>query len=99
MGAARVLLEHGVDANARDVNNATPLHLASSLEYGYDEGEHLDVVRLLLQYGSDIHARDDLGQTPFMRATDEEEHDIMQLLLEHGAEDHRRMESGTSFKQ
>jgi ankyrin repeat protein len=86
VGVARVLLEHGVDANARDANNATPLHLASG---SYWEEECLDVVRLLLQYSSDIHARDDEGRTPFMRATAKKHHKIMQLLLEHGAEDHR----------
>jgi ankyrin repeat protein len=85
VGAARVLLEHGIDANAR-ANNATPLHLASGPKY---RKGRLDVVRLLLQYSSDIHARDDEGQTPFMRATAEGLDDVMQLLLEHGAEDHR----------
>jgi len=65
VGAARVLLEHGVDANARDANNATPLHLVTGLRYW--ESGCLDVARLLLQYGSDIHARDDKGQTPFMK--------------------------------
>jgi uncharacterized protein len=85
VGAARVLLEHGVDANAR-ANNATPLHLASGSKY---RKGRLCVVRLLLQYSSDIHARDDEGQTPFMRATAEGLDDVMQLLLEHGAEDHR----------
>src|SRR5450432_1094016 len=85
VGAARVLLEHGEDANAR-ANNATPLHLASGSKY---RKGRLDVVRLLLQYSSDIHARDDEGQTPFMRATAEGLDDVMQLLLEHGAEDQR----------
>ena len=86
---ARLLPEHGADANARDVNNATPLHLASSPKNKFRVGRCLDVVRLLLQYGSDIRARDDEGQTPFMRATAKKHHEIMQLLLEHGAEDHR----------
>jgi ankyrin repeat protein len=88
VGAARVpvLLEHGVDANAR-ANNATLLHLASGSKY---RKGRLGVVRLLLQYSSNIHPRDDEGQTPFMRATAEGlGDDIMQLLLEHGAEDHR----------
>ena len=50
LGAARVLLEHGVDANPRDINNATALHLASSNPYLGGE-DRSDVVRLLLQYG------------------------------------------------
>jgi ankyrin repeat protein len=94
VGAVRVLLEYGVDANIRDAKNATPLHLASNPEYNQymfcDEG-YCGVVLLLLQYSFDIHARDDEGQTPFMRATADEDDEIMQLLLEHGAEDHRVM--------
>jgi hypothetical protein len=70
--AVRVLLEHGVDVNARDAHNATPTHLASGSSYKTRE-ERLDVVRLLLlQYGSDIHALDDEGHTPFMKATKNE---------------------------
>jgi ankyrin repeat protein len=84
VGTARVLLERGVDANASDANNATPLHLASGSNYLY-EGL-LDIVRLLLQCGSDIHARDKESQTPIMRATAEDYHDILRLLLEHGGE-------------
>ena len=75
-------LEHGVDANARDFKNATPLHLAS------EEGD-IDAVQLLLQYSADVHAQDDEGRTLFMRATAKGYPNIIQLLLEHGAEDHR----------
>jgi ankyrin repeat protein len=84
LGVVRVLLEHGVDPNARDAHNATPTHLASVPAW---EGESLDVIRLLLQYGSNIHALDNEGQTAFMRATKKGRRRIMQLLLENGAED------------
>lgn len=30
VGVVRVLLEHGVDTNARDASNTTPLHLAAN---------------------------------------------------------------------
>jgi uncharacterized protein len=83
--AARLLLEHGADANARDASNATPLHLAA-----ISGGAHAEISPLLLQYGSDVHARDNESQGPFMRATANLHDDIMQLLLEHGAEDHRK---------
>jgi ankyrin repeat protein len=89
LGAARALLEYGVDANTRDVQNATPLHVVSDSSY-IEHEEMTDVARLLLRYGSDIHARDDDGRTPFMRATEAGNDDMMRLLLEHGAEDHRK---------
>jgi ankyrin repeat protein len=96
VAAAQVLLEHGADVDARDANNATPLHLASSSELSGVE-RLLDVVRLLLQYGADIHARDDDGRTPFMRATENDHHEMMQLLLEHGAEDRVKREGEGSY--
>jgi len=82
-----VLLENGVDANARDAKNRTPLHVAS--EKGYLHG-----VRLLLHHGADIYARDDKGRTPFQVASASasalygRRQDVMQLLLEYGAEGH-----------
>ena len=90
VGTARVLLEHhdGVDVNARDGNQSTPLHLASVQTYNLEE--RLDLIRLLVQYGSDIHARDNRGYSPFMTATERQYHEIMQILLECGAEDHRK---------
>lgn len=79
MGVVWSLLKHGVDAKARDANNATPLHLVTGTQ-------HHDVIRLLLQHGADIHARDDKSQTPFMIATETGKHDTMQVLLEYGAD-------------
>jgi tankyrase len=72
------ILKHGVDANARDANNVTPLHLAL----------HPDVARLLLQYGSDIYARHDKG-TQFIRTTVAKNYSINELLSEYGAKDYR----------
>ena len=83
----RVLLKHGVDANARDANNATPTHLACGSQFL--EEELLDVLRLLFQYGSDIYALDNEGQTPFMRATRKRR--IVQFLLENGEKNHRKV--------
>jgi ankyrin repeat protein len=51
------MLEHGADVNARDKDQATPLHSASFMS-------KLEVARVLLDHGANIHARNVQGQTP-----------------------------------
>jgi ankyrin repeat protein len=73
----RVLLEHGVDANARDDgqqrDSFTPSILLGELEFWKDRC--LDVVQLPLQYSPDSYAQDNEGQSPFMIATVERDHE------------------------
>jgi ankyrin repeat protein len=52
----RLLLDHGVDPNARDLLAETPLHRQSDPES----------IRELVARGADVSARDRLGRTPLM---------------------------------
>src|SRR6266702_4559271 len=54
---AKLLFERDVDVNARDKDQATPLHLASY--YG-----HVDAAEVLLDHGAQANAEDIRGQTP-----------------------------------
>ncbi|KAH9010117.1 ankyrin repeat-containing domain protein [Lactarius hengduanensis] len=54
----RLLLERGVDVNARDEEQATPLHLASY----YGDGDN--VTEVMLDHGALVNAKDIRGQTP-----------------------------------
>ena len=54
MEVTRVFLEHGVDPNARDPNNATLLHLVSNPRFRGKGLRPVDFVQLLLQYNADI---------------------------------------------
>jgi ankyrin repeat protein len=56
-----LLLEYGVDVDARDGKGGTPLHHAA-------EEEHTKVARLLLEYGADVNARNNTGSTPLHSA-------------------------------
>ena len=54
---AAVLIEHGADIEARDIDGATPLRRAVNCG-------HPDIVALLLAHGADPHAPDRRGRTP-----------------------------------
>ena len=79
----QVLLDHGANPNARDDNNATPLHY-SSWWRDYDHGT-VEGTRLLLKHGAIIDAEDKEGKTPLQLALDHGRDDIATCLKEHGA--------------
>lgn len=54
--AARLLLDHGADPNARTNGGGTPLHFAAQKML-------VDVVSVLLEYGADINVHDAKGHT------------------------------------
>ena len=57
MKVAEILLDSGVDVNARNNDGAIPLHFAS-------RGGHLKIVWMLLNRRADIRARDQNYKTP-----------------------------------
>jgi uncharacterized protein len=54
---ARLLLEHGADANARQGEDFAPLH-------GAAENGQVEMIRLLLAHGADPHVVNEKGKTP-----------------------------------
>ncbi|KAH9969702.1 hypothetical protein BC827DRAFT_1262912 [Russula dissimulans] len=84
----RLLLDQGVDVDARDNHGRTPLHYSS-----FYPGEGISVStrgtvegsRLLLERGADIQAKDDEGQTPLQLALENEHHEMAEFLLGMGA--------------
>ncbi|KAI9455268.1 ankyrin repeat-containing domain protein, partial [Lactarius psammicola] len=55
---ARILLEHGADANAENSNSKTPLRILSESR-DYDEGDFVNHARLLLEHGVRVNRRDE----------------------------------------
>jgi ankyrin repeat protein len=80
---ARILLEHGVDTEARDEGSWSPLERAS-------DGGYLEVAQVLLEHGADVNARDRSNWTPLHLARDEE---VARFLLKNGA-DTKAMNTG-----
>ena len=80
----QILLDHGANPNARDINNATPLRRSSwsgtRLLKGTVEG-----TRLLLKHGAIIDTEDNEGRTPLQIALEHGHEDIATCLKEHGA--------------
>ena len=81
--ALRLLLAHGADANARDVDdNASALHVAAA------EG-HLASVRVLLDAGADVHGDGDVHEGGVIGWAARAGNDaVVSLLLERGARHH-----------
>ncbi|PTB44224.1 hypothetical protein M441DRAFT_99046, partial [Trichoderma asperellum CBS 433.97] len=51
----KLLLEHGAEIDAADINGKTPLIHASSVG-------HENTVKVLLEYGAEVNAADNDGQ-------------------------------------
>ena len=79
LAETRLLLDHGVDANARDEKLSTALHISS------DNG-YFDLVRLLLQYGADVNPRDNHDSTPLHLASAKGHSRVVSLLMNYGAD-------------
>ena len=80
--AARLLLEHGADANAVARNaelEVAPLHSAAA-------GGHGSIVKLLLEHGADPNARQRGGFTPLHAAAQNGDRESVEALLERGAD-------------
>ncbi|MHC2066867.1 ankyrin repeat domain-containing protein [Bremerella sp. T1] len=76
----KLLLMHGANVDARDINGCTPLHEAE--QQGYEE-----VVKVLLAHGASVEIPDHTGWTPIYASTagNSMGTNIWKVLLDHGA--------------
>ncbi len=77
--AAKVLLKHGADLNARNGEGNTPLYVAV-------HQESLELTVLLLEKGADPNARNEFGYSPLRQSCRWGNLDVVKLLLEKGAD-------------
>jgi len=77
---AELLLEHGSDINATELEGDTPLHTAVKW------GGHEDVVKVLIAHKANVNAGDKDGMTPLCDAAAAGYTNIIMLLLTNGAD-------------
>ena len=75
---ASLLIDAGVDVNAKDLDGDTALHEAF-------RRNHVEVVRILIQAGARVDERCNCGRTPIFKASARGCADGVRLLLEAGA--------------
>lgn len=75
-----LFLEHGIDVNARNNKNDTPVLWAA-------RGNHVDTVRLLIRRGADLQLENDKGSTPLYWAVRYGFAELVRVLLDEGQAD------------
>ena len=84
VGIMRWLLNHGAEANARDVVGFTPLHWAVHFMRS-------ETIQVLLEYKADVNSQNNAGATPLnhvisIRDSSSEVVDLVRRLPEHGSD-------------
>lgn len=77
MDCVEVHSQMGIPADAKNMDNVTPLHLASSNGY-------FDTVLLLLEKGAFVNSKARNGRTPLVDAVLNQHLNVVALLLKHG---------------
>ncbi|EEY18879.1 conserved hypothetical protein [Verticillium alfalfae VaMs.102] len=75
----QMLLDHGADINARDIEGRTPLLAAVEAYKG-------DAIIFLLEAGVDVNAHDEQGRTALSMAVEFDCENAVDLFLRHGAD-------------
>lgn len=72
----QMLIEHGANINARNLNGHTAVKYAGSKN-------HKELLQYLLDCGGDPNARDHIGDTPLHRVSSMTHHECLRILLTH----------------
>ena len=81
----KYLVKNGAAVNQKDINKATPLHLAASGSADNEKREHIDIVEYLMQVGADVNVIDKNGCTPLFLAAQKGHQNIVKCLVTYGA--------------
>jgi len=76
---AELLMKLGSNANSKDHQQNTPLHLAAL-------NGHKNVAEVLIRYGSDVNVTNDFGLSPLHWAAKSGHQEITEFLIQHGSD-------------
>ena len=79
----KAALASGVDVNARDKYDGTPLHRVGRLHSGRGP---VEVTRILIETGADVNARNEVGETPLHNFALTGPPEAVEALIEAGAD-------------
>jgi ankyrin repeat protein len=76
---AKLLIEHGADVTAKQMQGVTPLHSAA-------HNGQTKLSKLLIDNGAEISAKMDNGQTPLFMANEKNFQETAELIIKHGGQ-------------
>ncbi|KAG6859830.1 hypothetical protein C0995_003323 [Termitomyces sp. Mi166 len=88
---AKLLIKHGANVHAIDMEGSTALHVAAS-------HKHSAIVQALLEHNVDVQTTNQFQQTALHLAVASGHQDTVKLLLDHHADSNARGEKSTRFE-
>ena len=80
---ARILLNHGINSNAKNHRGGVALHMVSRGRYDSEGG--VRTTQLLLASGADVNVQNNDNDSPLHTASYNGKAEITRVLLDHGA--------------
>ena len=95
LGIVKLLVDKGVDINAKDINHSTPLHHALNSFYFKKASKMKTLIAyFLIKKGCDVDCIDNSNMTPLFYAVENGQLELLKLLVQKGA----KVEGGIDYR-